>query len=719
MSYCINSHCQNPQNLDRATVCKNCESNLLLKGRYRVFHTLGQSLTCRTFLAVDEDQPSAPRCVIQQFCQTTAVTDGSTQLNRTFRGSVSVLDELGKHPQIPKLLASFEVEGCQYLVQEYIEGRNLADRLSEKGVLKEIQIWYLLSELLPVLQLVHDNQLIHQDIKPSNIIHRKTAPTSAALAQKEHLHPWDDRSGLVLVDFGAAIPANSGPHKTETVTGSAEYAAPEQIKGKAIKSSDIYSLGVTCIHLLTGMSPFDLFDIQAESWAWRHYLKVPVSARLGRILDQMVEREPSKRYRSIEAILKDMKYGPTPIEAIVSKPQWTLALWGGAAVALLSAVLGSGLPSPAPQAFSSGEPVSSIPEIRFDPPPMQNFSAEASQSGPAVRTLADQDNNPVWAVAVTPNGRVIVSGNNDGTIHLLHKRHGKILKVLGGHLGPVWSVAVSRDGRTIASGGADGTIKLWNLYSGKLIRTLDGHQDGVFSVVFSPDGQSLASVGKDKTLKLWQVEGGVELETFKGLSDEVQSVAFSPDKETLATGNSDGTVKLWNCQTGQLKQTLIGHSEAVWTLAISPDGQTLASGSWDKTVKLWDISNNIKTNTEFPESKGSLLGTFPDSANEIESPNVIGQINPNNESGQPNGSLLRTLTGHSDKVKSLAFSPDGARLASADLSGTIKLWQTNTGEIEGTLKGHSTWVELAFNPQDKTLISGSFDDTVKVWRLSP
>lgn len=714
MSYCINPHCQNPQNLDRATACKSCESSLLLKGRYRVFHTLGQSLAGGTFLAVDEDQPSKPRCVIQQFCGVSCVADGGTEPGRTFRGSTDVLDLLGKHPQIPKLLASFEVEGCQYLVQEYIEGCNLADRLSEKGVLKEIHIWYLLSELLPVLQLIHDNQLIHRDIKPSNIIHRKTAPTSA-IAVEEQLHPWNDESGLVLVDFGAAIPADSGPRKSETVTGSAEYAAPEQIKGQAIKSSDIYSLGVTCIHLLTGMSPFDLFDIKADSWAWRHYLKVPVSARLGRILDKMVQREPSQRYRSIEAILKDMKYGPTPIEALVSKPKWTLGLWGGATVALLSVVLGVRLPSTVPQAFTSSEPASSIPEIRFNPPPMQDFSSEASQQGPAVRTLAEQDKNPVWAIAVTPNGRVIVSGNNDGTIHLLHKRHGKVLKVLGGHLGPVWSVAVSRDGRTIASGGADGTIKLWNLYSGKLIRTLDGHQDGVFSVVFSPDGQALASVGKDKTLKLWQVEGGVELKTLSGISDEVESVAFSPDKETLATGNSDGTVKLWNCQTGQLKQTFIGHSEAVWTLAISPDGQTLASGSWDKTVKLWDIS----TNSEFQQPRGSLLGAFPDSADEIESPNFSGQINPNNESRQPNGSLLRTLTGHSDKVKSLAFSPDGARLASADLSGTIKLWQTNTGEIEGTLKGHSTWVELAFNPEDKTLISGSFDDTIKVWRLSP
>jgi WD40 repeat protein len=538
--------------------------------------------------------------------------------------------------------------------------------------------------LLPVLQFVHDNQLIHRDIKPSNIIHRTSPQASPALVGKEHLHSLSGEGGrgLVLVDFGAAIPANSGPLKTETVIGSAEYAAPEQIKGQAIKSSDIYSLGVTCIHLLTGMSPFDLFDIKADSWAWKHYLKVPVSARLGRILDKMVQREPSKRYRSTEAILTDMKYGPAPIDVIVSKPKWTLAMWGATTVALLSAVLGVRVLSPAPQAFTSSKPVSSIPEIRFNPPPMQNFRGEASYSRPAGWTLADQDKNPVWAVAVAPHGRVIVSGNNDGTIHLRHNRYGKLLKVLAGHLGPVWSVAVSPDGRTIASGGVDGTIKLWNFYSGKLIRTLDGHTDGVFSVVFSPGGDKLASVGKDKTLKLWEVEGGAELETLKRVFDEVQSVAFSPDRQTLAIGSSDGKINLWNWQTGELKETLWGHSEAVWSLAISPDGQTLASGSWDKTVKLWDISAN-------------------------------------NQSRQPNGSLQMTLIGHSDKVKSLAFSPGGDKLASADLSGTIKLWRMGSGEMAGTLKGHSTWVELAFNPQDKTLISGSFDDTIKVWRLSP
>ncbi len=713
MSYCINSHCQNTQNLDRATVCKNCGSNLLLKDRYRVFHTLGQNLANRTFLAVDEDQPSAPRCVIQQFCKPEIVADGQKQLNRTFSTSAKVLDELGKHPQIPKLLASFEFDGCQYLVQEYIDGRNLATQLSEKGVFNEIHIWYLLNELLPVLQFVHDNQLIHRDIKPSNILHRKSPQASSALVGKEYLHPWDDESGLVLVDFAAAIPANSGPLKTDIVTGSAEYAAPEQIKGQAIPSSDIYSLGVTCIHLLTGMSPFDLFDLKADTWAWRDYLKVPVSTRLGRILDKMVYRETSKRYPTASAILKDIKHGPAPLDIILGKPQWTLGVWAGAVVALISLVLGSRFQSPQPQAFTYQEPAA-IPEINFNPPPMQDFKGQESIAHTTVRTLATLDKNPVWAVAVTPNG-AIVSGNNDGTIQLLNKDSGKVLKTLRGHSAPVWSVAVSPDRTTIVSGSADNTIKLWNLYTGQLIRSWDAHTNGVFSVTFSPDGSTVASVGKDKTLKLWQVDDGVELETFKQLADEVESVVFSPDEATLATGNSDGTIKLWDWQTGELKQTFTGHSEEVTSLAISPDGKTLASGSWDKTVQLWDLS----ANHESQQPRESQLPTFSSNSLYVESPDFNLEIKANNESRQPSGSLLRTLIDHSDPIQSLAFSPDGNKLASSDLSGTIKLWQVSSGEITGTLKEHSTLVKLAFNPQDQTLISGSFDDTIKVWQVSP
>ncbi|OCQ97987.1 serine/threonine protein kinase [Oscillatoriales cyanobacterium USR001] len=679
MNYCINPNCQAPQNRDRTTTCSSCGREMLLKNRYRILHTLGQSVSGRTFLAIDEDQPSHPRCVIKQLFQPAVGDNIQSELAETnfyfpqrFHVAALLLDKLGQHPQIPELWASFEHDGCLYLVQQYIAGRSLAEELSEKGNFGETAIWQLLGELLPVLQLIHDSQLIHRDLKPENIIRRS------------HQAPFKKgRKGeLTLVDFGAATPMNGSWPKTKVKVGSAEYAAPEQIKGAATNSSDLYSLGVICIYLLTGLSPFDLFDIKSDTWVWRDYLKVPVSDRLSRILDKMIQRDPMLRYQSATEALKDVKVKvcPTPIALGRSKQNWALTAWSAAAIAILSIALNPHLPSLSPQmGFKTSKSTAKIPDFRFSSPRLNDFTSQRSPNAP-VRTLASTS-GPVWSVAVIPNGRAVATGNTDGTIRLLHLCSGKLVRTMIGHSGAVWAVAVSPDGRAIASGGADNTIKLWDIYSGELIRTFYGHTAGVFSVAFSPDGKAIASVSKDKTVKLWQVETGIELETLKGHSAGIQSVAFTPNGEILATGSDDGTIKLWNWQTGELVRTLAGHTDAVWSVAVSPDGQTLASGSWDNTIKLWDLNTS--------------------------------------ESPQPNGYLLRTLNGHLDKVQSLAFSPDGQTLASGDLSGTIKLWQMGSGGLMGTLKGHSSWVEVAFSPRGKTLVSGSFDDTIKVWRLSP
>lgn len=654
MSYCVNPHCQHPENSDGNVSCSSCGSNLLLKGRYRIVQALSSGISGRTFQAIDLDKPSQPLCAIKQYFP----QDGNSDRDK-FRLAALQLDRIGQHPQVPDLLAYFEEDGCQYLVQEFIEGRNLAQELSDTGIFNEIKIWQLLSELLPILQFTHEFQVIHRDLKPENIISRST-PAS----------PKGTKHLLAIVDFSTG--------HLKTLKGSAEYAAPEQIQGKAVANSDLYSLGVTCLHLLTGVSPFDLFDIKAETWVWRHYLRVPVSDRLALILDKLVQRNPALRYQSAAAVLKDLKCGPVPL-TIFHKPQWTLTAWGGAAIALLSLALNSKLPSPVPQpSFTAQQPISTIPDIRYQPPQIDDFSRQLSKEPTPMRTLA-LTSGPVWSVAVTPNGKVVATGSTDGSIRLLHIRNGKVLKTLAGHSGPIWSLAISPDGKTIASGSGDNTVRLWDLYTGKLTKILFGHKAGVFSVAFSPDGKVLASVGKDRTIKLWEVETGMELHSLQGHSDDIQSVAFSPDRVTLATGSNDGTVKLWNWQTGEAISTLQGHSDAVWSVAFSPDGQTLASGSWDNTVKLWDLSPN--------------------------------------QWRHPQATPLRTFIGHVDKVQSLAFSPDGQTLASGDLSGTIKLWQMSSGGLMGTLKGHSSWVELAFSPRGKMLVSGSFDDTVKVWRL--
>ncbi|MEM7555438.1 MAG: serine/threonine-protein kinase [Cyanobacteria bacterium P01_A01_bin.84] len=304
MSYCLNPGCLQPQNTYNEKFCVSCGNRLLLKERYRAIKPIGHGGFGRTFLAVDEDKPSQPQCVIKQLhpqAQGTSTLEKAVQL---FTQEAMRLDELGKHPQIPELLAYFIQDDRHYLVQEFIRGNNLAQELQESGIFQEELIIQLLLDLLPVLQFCHSKQVIHRDIKPENIIQRVSYFNQGNNRVKQVLA---DKGNLVLVDFGASkVATSTALNRTGTSIGSPEYVAPEQIRGKAIFASDIYSLGVTCIFLLTGKSPFDLFDIHNAVWVWQQYAKSPVSEGLCNILDKMLESIPVNRYQTVEQVINDI-----------------------------------------------------------------------------------------------------------------------------------------------------------------------------------------------------------------------------------------------------------------------------------------------------------------------------------------------------------------------------------------------------------------------------
>ncbi len=311
MSYCLNPSCPTPQNTNDGNFCLTCGAKLLIKERYRAIKPIGQGGFGRTFLAVDEDKPSKPRCVIKQFYPQSQGTHTVQKAVELFTQEAMRLDELGLHPQIPELLAYFTQDDRQYLVQEFIDGQNLAQELAEKGAFNESQILQLLNDLLPVLQFFHTRQVIHRDIKPENIIRR--SPLSPPFLRGEEIIASQTWGDLVLVDFGAAkIATDTALNSIGTSIGSPEYVAPEQLRGKAVFASDIYSLGATCIHLLTQHSPFDLYDIHNEAWIWQQYLKTPVSNQLSHILEKMLESAVIRRYQTVDEILLDLKATPTP-----------------------------------------------------------------------------------------------------------------------------------------------------------------------------------------------------------------------------------------------------------------------------------------------------------------------------------------------------------------------------------------------------------------------
>lgn len=289
MSYCLQPTCRKPQNQPKVTFCQNCGSKLLLRERYRALKVIGQGGFGKTFLAVDEDKPSKPRCVIKQFYPQAQGTDNAQKASELFDREAIRLDDLGKHSQIPELLAHFTQDEQQYLVQEYIEGQNLAQILETKINFDTAEIHRLLNDLLPVLDFIHANNVIHRDIKPENIIQTKDGKN-------------------VLVDFGAAKYATgTALVKTGTTIGTALYIAPEQARGKAIFASDLYSLGVSCIHLLTGISPFELFDIGENVWVWRDYLVDNlIEDSLGEVIDKLIENAVNRRYQSAKEAIAEL-----------------------------------------------------------------------------------------------------------------------------------------------------------------------------------------------------------------------------------------------------------------------------------------------------------------------------------------------------------------------------------------------------------------------------
>ncbi|OBQ39610.1 MAG: serine/threonine protein kinase [Anabaena sp. CRKS33] len=286
MSQCLNPTClhQNPQGTN---FCEKCGGKILLDDRYRPIKFLGEGGFGRTFQAIDEKRLNTP-CVIKQFLPQQAGSAALQKATELFQQEAQRLQELGKHPQIPDLEAFFPQDGRLYLVQDFIDGQNLFEEFKNQGKLNEPQIRIILTELLPVLQFIHDNQVIHRDIKPENIIRSKTGK-------------------LFLIDFGVSKEI-SGTILTKvgTVTGTPGYAPPEQFRGMVYHSSDLYSLAVTCVRLLTGYfqeadGADELFDTNRMEWQWQKY--VSLSQELTTVLETMLQDIPTRRYDSAAEVL--------------------------------------------------------------------------------------------------------------------------------------------------------------------------------------------------------------------------------------------------------------------------------------------------------------------------------------------------------------------------------------------------------------------------------
>ena len=323
---------------------------------------------------------------------------------------------------------------------------------------------------------------------------------------------------------------------------------------------------------------------------------------------------------------------------------------------------------------------------------LSKFGQEVNQSPGAsttkpLRTI--RVTSLVRSIAISPDGKIIVSGNDQGEVQLWNRNTEKLLYTFLRHSNWIQSVVFSPDGKLIASGSIDGTIKLWNLSTKKLIRTFEKSQP-VYSLTFSPDGKLIASGNGGGIIRLWDLNGK-SIRNIKAHSGNVVSVVISPDGKTLASrsfvsisNNNDTDIKLWNLSTGNLIRALTaGETGGVNSLAISSDGNILAgyfSIQTAEAIRLW----NFKTKE-----------------------------------------VIATLDVGINRPHAIALAPDSTTLAVGGFSNQIQIWNLSTRQKLRTFISdisNSQTYSLAFSLDRQTLVSAGSTGSggfITLWQVTP
>ncbi len=618
---------------------------------------------------------------------------------------------IGSHPNIVTCHQVFVLGDLPRVFVEFVAGGSLHEwirtgKLYEGGPVQALRrILDILTQLAHALHHTHEQGLIHQDVKPANVLL--------------------DLTGIAkLTDFGLAsvgfraIGIGEAPVDM-TLLGTlggmtGTYCSPEQAEifqvkwaglhkhqpGHLTRRTDVWSWAVTALEMFQGEASWPSGSVADR------YLKRTVEnpclprmpATLVDLLACCFQRRPEDRPHDLGLVIKTLQE-IHPNESEVSPPREPPSIGTDQCQPQVDPepTAPSGPATPIPEKVQgeicSGDWRGLLQSPEYMPPQMQEgFQVAAAPHGDRYReevptTATHFEISPlpfqpgferhahvVASVSLSGDSRMALSGSWDKTLKLWEVTAGRCLHTFNGHSAEVTSVCLGRDGQLALSGSLDKTLRLWSVSATHCLGIWKGHQGGICAVTLSSDSSLALSGGWDRNLKLWEVSTGRCLRDFKGHHDVVSSVSLSRDGRLALSGSWDATLRLWEVSTGQCLRIFEGHDLPVSTVFLGSDNQVAVSGSWGGALRVWNVSS---------------------------------------------GCCLATFKGHTAGVTSSGLSEDSKFALSGSWDGTLKLWKISSGCCLGVTAHQRRMARIysgCLSSDNRLILSGCADGSLKMWR---